>query len=160
MEKKKWQNKNGAHKRGRSGLYDPEFNSDSKYQKFNSHQRSYSQGGRRANLDSIVRNDYESPKQNFLNSNTERGQSENHGQRSNSQPFRRVKAESYHDSALNQLDNRFSSLPNARDNWGAKANQKLQMVQGKNFKSEKTKKKRGEYSGGTRISLQVNSIKF
>ena len=43
--------------------------------------------------------------------------------------------------------------------YGAKASLKLQTVTGKNFRHEKTKKKRGNYRGGT-IDLGTNSIKF
>jgi len=43
--------------------------------------------------------------------------------------------------------------------YGAKASQKLVQVRGKDFRHEKTKKKRGNYRGGT-IDLGTNSIKF
>ena len=45
------------------------------------------------------------------------------------------------------------------DPWGHKAYQDLSKVQGRNFRHEKTKKKRGSYGGG-QISKAVNSIKF
>lgn len=45
------------------------------------------------------------------------------------------------------------------DDWGNKANQILSAVRGKDFRHEKTKKKRGTYKGG-RITTGVNSIKF
>jgi len=45
------------------------------------------------------------------------------------------------------------------DTWGEKANDVLKTVSGKDFRSEKTKKKRGSYRGGT-IELGVNSFKF
>jgi hypothetical protein len=44
--------------------------------------------------------------------------------------------------------------------WGAKANDVLSKVRGKDFRHEKTKKKRGSYRGGTIDSNAVNSIKL
>ena len=43
--------------------------------------------------------------------------------------------------------------------YGAKAEEVLGAVRGKNFRHEKTKKKRGSYRGGA-IDFGVNSIKF
>jgi len=74
-------------------------------------------------------------------------------------PFRRVKAEQYDEATFAQLDNRFNSMSNARGSWGEQANNTLKIVQGKSFKHEKTKKKRGAYMGG-QINMAVNSIKF
>ncbi|EYC43215.1 hypothetical protein Y032_0500g2585 [Ancylostoma ceylanicum] len=45
------------------------------------------------------------------------------------------------------------------DQWGKKAHESLSRVQGKGFRHEKTKKKKGSYGGGP-ISVAVNSIKF
>lgn len=47
----------------------------------------------------------------------------------------------------------------AQGSWGHKAYNDLKDTRGKNFRHEKTKKKRGSYSGGV-ISTDVNSIKF
>jgi nucleolin len=47
----------------------------------------------------------------------------------------------------------------ARGSWGERANHDLKFTRGKNFRHEKTKKKRGSYRGG-QISMEVNSIKF
>jgi len=44
--------------------------------------------------------------------------------------------------------------------WGAGANQILSRVRGKDFRHEKTKKKRGSYRGGVIDVHGVNSIKF
>jgi len=44
--------------------------------------------------------------------------------------------------------------------WGAKANAVLSQVRGKDFRHEKTKKKRGSYRGGVIEMNAVNSIKF
>ena len=54
---------------------------------------------------------------------------------------------------------RDNSYQQKADPWGAKAFNDLKNVQGKNFRHEKTKKKRGSYAGGA-ISLEINSIKF
>ena len=43
--------------------------------------------------------------------------------------------------------------------WGARASQKLVQVRGKDFRHEKTKKKRGGYRGGT-VDMGSNSIKY
>ena len=43
--------------------------------------------------------------------------------------------------------------------YGAKANKDLIVTQGKSFRHEKTKKKRGSYRGG-QINTGINSIKF
>ncbi len=48
---------------------------------------------------------------------------------------------------------------NAAGSWGDKANRDLIKTQGKSFKHEKTKKKRGSYRGGA-IDQSVCSIKF
>ena len=48
---------------------------------------------------------------------------------------------------------------NARGSWGEKANEVLKFTRGKQFRHEKTKKKRGNYRGGA-IDTSVNSIKF
>lgn len=45
------------------------------------------------------------------------------------------------------------------DGYGAKASAKLMQVRGKDFRHEKTKKKRGAYRGGT-ITLNSNSFKY
>ena len=44
--------------------------------------------------------------------------------------------------------------------WGARANEKLMKVQGKDFRHEKTKKKRGGYKGGAIDMGAVFSIKL
>ena len=45
------------------------------------------------------------------------------------------------------------------DGYGAKASKVLVAVRGKDFRHEKTKKKRGSYRGGT-ITLGSNSFKY
>jgi nucleolin len=56
----------------------------------------------------------------------------------------------------NLQDNSFHTK---HDPWGEKAHRDLAGVTGKNFRHEKTKKKRGSYRGGE-INTQVQSIKF
>lgn len=45
------------------------------------------------------------------------------------------------------------------DGYGYKASAVLMQVRGKDFRHEKTKKKRGSYRGGT-ISMESNSFKY
>lgn len=45
------------------------------------------------------------------------------------------------------------------DGYGAKASAVLKQVRGKDFRHEKTKKKRGSYRGGN-ITLASNSFKY
>jgi len=45
------------------------------------------------------------------------------------------------------------------DGYGAKANKVLSSVRGKDFRHEKTKRKRGTYRGGS-ISMESNSFKY
>lgn len=71
--------------------------------------------------------------------------------------FQRVKAEEVEFLDPRLMD--YSHESKGDDDWGNKANQILSAVRGKDFRHEKTKKKRGTYKGG-RITQQVNSIKF
>jgi len=52
-----------------------------------------------------------------------------------------------------------ASQRNANSEWAEKADQTLKKVKGKNFRHEKTKKKRGTYRGGA-LEMGVKSIKF
>ena len=56
------------------------------------------------------------------------------------------------------LDNTYESTFGG-GGWGAKASATLLRVRGKDFRHEKTKKKRGSYRGG-KISMASASIKF
>ncbi len=63
---------------------------------------------------------------------------------------------------LQELDQRLvdhSHASKKNDVWGSKADAVLSQVKGKDFRHEKTKKKRGTYKGGP-ITTSVNSIKF
>ncbi len=70
-------------------------------------------------------------------------------------PFRRVISEEIEIPHEALRDNSYKSF----DTWGAKASQDLIVTKGKSFRSEKTKKKRGSYRGGS-INVGVNSIQF
>ena len=70
-------------------------------------------------------------------------------------PFRRVQSEKIEIKNHKLRDNSYNTF----DTWGAKANKDLIVTQGKSFRHEKTKKKRGSYKGGA-INVGVNSIKF
>ena len=47
----------------------------------------------------------------------------------------------------------------SKEGWGAKASSILMHTRGKDFRREKTKKKRGNYNGG-RISMEVRATPF
>ena len=70
-------------------------------------------------------------------------------------PFRRVQSENVHIKNPALRDNSFNEF----DTWGSKASKDLIVTQGKSFRHEKTKKKRGSYRGG-QINVGVNSVKF
>jgi nucleolin len=74
-------------------------------------------------------------------------------------PFRRVTLtkQDVAKSNPNLADNSYHSK--SGDPWGMKAAQDLGKVQGKSFRHEKTKKKRGSYAGG-QIDMGVHSYKF
>jgi len=89
-------------------------------------------------------------------------------------PFQRIKSDEVtylkvrggQDEADRLLDNTFESKfkgewakGEVREDYGAKASAILAAVRGKDFRHEKTKKKRGTYKGGP-IDLASNSIKF
>jgi len=75
--------------------------------------------------------------------------------RTPNEPFRRVQLRK------EDLDHKFrdNSFNAQHDQWGHKAFKDLSVVQGKGFRHEKTKKKRGSYAGGP-INTSVNSIRF
>merc|ERR1719273_2135647 len=60
------------------------------------------------------------------------------------EPFRRVQSENIEIKNPGLRDNSYKAF----DTWGAKANKDLIVTQGKSFRHEKTKKKRGSYRGG------------
>lgn len=72
--------------------------------------------------------------------------------------FRRVKAEEWL-GQKGSWDNSYEATF-GQSGWGAKANQVLSKVRGKDFRHEKTKKKRGTYRGGCIEPGMVASYKF
>jgi len=74
------------------------------------------------------------------------------------EPFKRIDASKIEiDPRL--TSNRFLDKPGAVGSWGEKAHRDLIVTQGKSFRHEKTKKKRGSYMGGL-IDQGVHSVKF
>eukprot|EP01018_Ginkgo_biloba_P030504 Gb_10298 [translate_table: standard] len=73
--------------------------------------------------------------------------------------FQRVKVEEVKFVDPRLQDNSYWAKSGAERGYGAKAEEVLGQVRGKDFRHEKTKKKRGSYKGGM-IDLQSHSIKF
>ncbi|KAK9839972.1 hypothetical protein WJX74_001316 [Apatococcus lobatus] len=71
--------------------------------------------------------------------------------------FQRVKAEEWI-GKQGAINNSYQATF-GEEGWGAKAQQVLGQVRGKDFRHEKTKKKRGTYKGG-QIDSKVNSFKY
>ncbi|XP_066936024.1 nucleolar and coiled-body phosphoprotein 1-like [Clytia hemisphaerica] len=75
-----------------------------------------------------------------------------------STPFQRVKEDLIQiDEKL--TDNSYEAKKGSTNGYGEKANDVLKKTKGKSFRQEKTKKKRGNYTGGT-ITTDVSSIYF
>ncbi|XP_077253817.1 uncharacterized protein LOC143892819 isoform X2 [Tasmannia lanceolata] len=73
--------------------------------------------------------------------------------------FQRVKVEEVEFVDERLQDNSYWAKGGADSGYGAKAQEVLGQVRGRDFRHEKTKKKRGSYRGG-QIDLQSHSIKF
>ncbi|CAM9359617.1 unnamed protein product, partial [Chrysoparadoxa australica] len=73
--------------------------------------------------------------------------------------FKRVRDEDWVGKLVSGTDNNEYENTFGEGGYGYKAHQKLITVRGKDFRHEKTKKKRGSYRGG-QISLGSNSFKF
>ncbi|XP_065047378.1 uncharacterized protein LOC135678459 [Musa acuminata AAA Group] len=73
--------------------------------------------------------------------------------------FQRVKIEEIKFADEKLKDNSYWAKHGADTGYGAKAQEVLGQVRGRDFRHEKTKKKRGSYRGG-QIDLQSHSIKF
>jgi hypothetical protein len=73
--------------------------------------------------------------------------------------FRRVDAEVWSGEIINGLEDNSYEKQFGADGYGAKANKVLAQVKGKDFRHEKTKRKRGNYRGGS-ITLESNSFKY
>ncbi|XP_010687435.2 uncharacterized protein LOC104901545 isoform X2 [Beta vulgaris subsp. vulgaris] len=80
-------------------------------------------------------------------------------QRTSAKAFRRVKEEEVEFVDERLQDNSYWAKDGADSGYGAKAQEVLGQVRGRDFRHEKTKKKRGSYRGG-QIDLQSHSIKF
>eukprot|EP00894_Picocystis_sp_ML_P001113 jgi/Pico_ML_1/51630/g2624.t1 len=76
-----------------------------------------------------------------------------------SRAFQRVKAEEWM-GRKGAFDNSYWSKSGAEDGYGAKAEQVLGQVKGRDFRHEKNKKKRSTYRGGLIETAAVHSIKF
>ncbi|KAK4757798.1 hypothetical protein SAY87_019099 [Trapa incisa] len=73
--------------------------------------------------------------------------------------FQRIKADEVEFADERLKDNSYWAKGGAEIGYGAKAQEVLGQVRGKDFRHEKTKKKRGSYRGG-QIDLQTHSVKF
>ncbi|XP_023765486.1 suppressor protein SRP40 [Lactuca sativa] len=73
--------------------------------------------------------------------------------------FQRVKIDQVEFAHEKLQDNSYWAKDGAEIGYGAKAQEVLGQVRGRDFRHEKTKKKRGSYRGGL-IDLQSHSIKF
>ncbi|KAI3496231.1 hypothetical protein L1887_38586 [Cichorium endivia] len=73
--------------------------------------------------------------------------------------FQRVKIDQVEFAHEKLQDNSYWAKDGAEVGYGAKAQEVLGQVRGRDFRHEKTKKKRGSYRGGL-IDLQSHSIKF
>jgi len=76
-----------------------------------------------------------------------------------SKAFQRVKVQEVEFADPRLQNNSYWAKDGAEMGYGAKAQEVLGQVRGKDFRHEKTKKKRGSYKGGL-IDLQAHSIKF
>lgn len=72
--------------------------------------------------------------------------------------FRRV-TEEWSDEIITGLEDNSYIKQFGEEGYGAKANKVLATVKGKDFRHEKTKRKRGNYRGGS-ITLASNSFKY
>lgn len=73
--------------------------------------------------------------------------------------FRRVDAEVWSKEIITGLEDNSYEKQFGGDGYGAKASSVLVQVRGKDFRHEKTKRKRGTYMGGS-ITLASNSFKY
>eukprot|EP00249_Psilotum_nudum_P019465 c27267_g1_i1 orf=171-2165(+) len=78
---------------------------------------------------------------------------------SGSLAFKRVDVSKVEFADPRLQDNSYWSKDGAQEGWGAKAQSVLGLVRGKDFRHEKTKKKRGSYRGGA-IDFDSHSVKF
>ena len=81
------------------------------------------------------------------------------GPRVSGEAFKRVDAEVWSKEIIEGLEDNSYEKAFGTDGYGAKASAVLMTVRGKDFRHEKTKKKRGSYRGGD-ITLASNSYKY
>ncbi|KAH9623386.1 hypothetical protein KSS87_011094 [Heliosperma pusillum] len=83
----------------------------------------------------------------------------NDGPKTAAKAFQRVKPEDVEFADERLQDNSYWAKDGADSGYGAKAQEVLGQVRGRDFRHEKTKKKRGSYRGG-QIDLHTHSVKF
>ncbi|KAL6977877.1 hypothetical protein U1Q18_026660 [Sarracenia purpurea var. burkii] len=91
--------------------------------------------------------------------NTGRKQHEGSAEPKTVNAFQRVKLDKVEFADERLQDNSYWAKDGAEVGYGAKAQEILGQVRGRDFRHEKTKKKRGSYKGG-QIDLQTHSVKF
>jgi len=79
--------------------------------------------------------------------------------RNSGEAFKRVDAEFWSNEIITGLEDNSYHKQFGSDGFGAKASAVLSQVRGKDFRHEKTKRKRGTYHGGI-ITLASNSFKY
>jgi len=90
---------------------------------------------------------------------TRRKQHEGSAEPTTGKAFQRVKIDEVKFADERLQDNSYWAKAGADIGYGAKAQEILGQVKGRDFRHEKTKKKRGSYRGG-QIDLQAHSVKF
>ena len=86
--------------------------------------------------------------------------SKNKAARSPGEAFKRVDSEVWGKEVIQGLEDNSYEKAFGQDGYGAKASAVLMTVRGKDFRHEKTKKKRGSYRGGEINVGAVNSFKY
>lgn len=86
--------------------------------------------------------------------------SKNKAVRSPGEAFKRVDSEVWGKEVIQGLEDNSYEKAFGQDGYGAKASAVLMTVRGKDFRHEKTKKKRGSYRGGEINVGAVNSFKY
>ena len=90
---------------------------------------------------------------------TPKDKSAKKGERTPGEAFKRVDGEVWNKEIIVGLEDNSYEKQFGAGGYGAKASEKLVTVRGKDFRHEKTKKKRGSYRGGE-IDVGSNSFKY
>ncbi|CAL0330320.1 unnamed protein product [Lupinus luteus] len=90
---------------------------------------------------------------------SQKSQEKGSEQKTAKKAFQRVEADKVEFADERLQDNSYWAKDGAESGYGAKAQEILGQVRGKDFRHEKTKKKRGTYRGG-QIDLYSHSVKF